>query len=424
MMEVCQLISYFFTNGIRIFGGFFLVSEVLLLRKELKKPVLYSICLSVVITLLQGFAHLQTYSLLGLEILLLLAVLVIQYKAKWKMGLFLLFFYEIGIVLWEFLISVGLAILTKQSSVPDEGDIVYPVAVWIVRGLMIGLVLFLYNDRESRTGSFRLTTLFAVVTLVAVVAVSEQSLLPLNREVTSNWMLMTVILLVAILVFHLSSQYEKEAELARLKTEQAELIKNDYQNLNQLYTANAKLYHDLHNHLGIMHGYLTQNNVKDALAYLEDLHAPIQEIVQTVWTGDEAVDYLLNSKLSLIQEKQIRVKTNIEFPRNTSIRSAALTTILGNLLDNAIEAAQKCNTEHRFINLTIRRIHNILIIKVENGFEEQPILKEGAIESLKEDKNLHGWGIKSARTAAESYDGSLETSFANNVFSAVATLFF
>lgn len=424
MMEMYQLISYFFTNGIRIFGGFFLVTEVLSIMKDRKKTLFYTIGLSLAITVLQGFAHLQTYSLLGLEILLLLAVLVTAYRAKSKMGLFLLFFYEIGIVLWEFLVSVGLAILTKQNSVPNQGNVLNLVAVWIVRGLMIGLALFLYKDRESRPGSFRLTTLFAVVTLVAVVAVSEQSLLPLDREVTFNWMLLTVILLVAILVFHLSRQYEKEAELARLKTEQAELIKTDYQNLNQIYTANAKLYHDLHNHLGIMHGYLTQNSVKDALTYLEDLRAPIQEIVQTVWTGDEALDYLLNSKLSLMQKKQIMVKTNIEFPRNTNIRSATLTTIVGNLLDNAIEAAQKCKSEHRFINLTIRRINNILIIKVENGFEEQPVLKAGVMESLKEDKQLHGWGIKSARTAAESYDGSLETSFANNVFCAVATLFF
>ncbi len=424
MMEGYQLISNFFTNGIRIFGGFFLVAEVLSIMIDRKKIGFYTMGLSVAITALQGFAHLQTYSLLGLEILLLLAVLVTVYKAKWKMCLFLLFFYQIGIVLWEFLVSVGVAILLKQDSMPEQGNLVYLVAVWIVRGLMIGVALFLNKDRESRTGSLRLTTLFAVVTLVAVVAVSEQSLLTLDREVTANWMLMTVILLVAILVFRLSRQYEMEAELARLKTEQAELIKNDYQNLNQIYTANAKLYHDLHNHLEMMHCYLTQDNVRDALAYLDDLRAPIQEIVQTVWTGDEAIDYLINSKLSLMQKKQITVKTNIEFPRNTNIRSATLTTILGNLLDNAIEATQKCKPEHRFVNLTIRRINNILIIKVENGFEEQPVLKAGVMESLKEDKKLHGWGLKSVRTAAESYDGSLETSFKNNVFCAVATLFF
>ena len=215
-----------------------------------------------------------------------------------------------------------------------------------------------------------------------------------------------------------------EKEVARLQTEQAELIKNDYQNLNQIYTANAKLYHDLHNHMEMMHCYLTQGKVTDAISYLEDLRAPIQEITQTVWTGDEAIDYLINSKLSHMQAKQIETKVNIEFPRNTNIRSADLTTILGNLLDNAMEAAQKCKEGHRFVYLTVRRINNILIIKVENSFEEQPVMEDGEIQSSKEDKQRHGWGLKSARTAAESYDGSLETSFHDNVFCAVSTLFF
>ena len=384
----------------------------------------FLIGIAVIITAIQGFVDLQQYQLLGSEILLLLISLVYFCHLKPRMSAFLLFFYEMAVALWEFLISAGMAVLFRNADFLEPDAVEYLMAVWIVRILMLVLAVIFYRVREKGINSLRLTSIIAIITFFSMIAVSEQTLLPIDSEITANWMLMTIILMFAILIFNLSRQYEIEKEVARLQTEQAELIKNDYQNLNRIYSANAKLYHDLHNHMEMMHSYLTQGKVEEALDYLEDLQAPIQEITQTVWTGDEAIDYLINSKLSLMQKRQIAVKVNIEFPRNTNIRSVTLTTILGNLLDNAIEAVQKCKENQRFVNFTIRRINNILIIKVENSFEEQPVMDAGVIQSSKEDKQRHGWGLKSARTAAESYDGSLETSFKDNVFCAVATLFF
>ena len=422
-MEWYLLLSYLFTNGLRILAGFLLVDRVLKLRINIKQTSIILTGITVIVTVMQGFLGVQLYQLLGVEIVLLLAGLVGYYRVKPRMCIFLLFFYEVGIALWEFLISAGFAILFRQEPFMFPESKEYLAAVWTVRILLALLVMVLYK-MESSIDPFRVVSMLAIVTFFVMMAISQQTLLPMDREVTDGWMLMTGILMFAILIYRLSRQYEIEKEVARLQTEQAELIKNDYQNLNQIYTANAKLYHDLHNHMEMMHCYLTQGKVTDAIEYLEDLRAPIQEITQTVWTGDEAIDYLINSKLSQMQAKQIETKVNIEFPKNTNIRSAVLTTILGNLLDNAMEAAQKCREGHRFVYLTVRRINNILIIKVENSFEEQPVMEDGALQSSKEDKQRHGWGLKSAKTAAESYDGSLETSFQDNVFCAVSTLFF
>lgn len=423
-MEWYQLISFLFTNSIRIVVGFLLVREVLKLPIGIKRTMPLLTGTAVLVTVLQGFLHLSQYPLLAAEILLLAVILVRTCHAKPRMSVFLLIFYEIGIAIWEFLVSAGISILLQQQIFLDSRSNVYLGVVWLVRLILVVFVMILHKNQEQPLNSARVASMLAVITFFAMIMVSEQTRLPLDREVTDSWMLLTLILMFAILIFHLSRQYEMEREVARLQTEQAELIRNDYQNLNRIYTANAKLYHDLHNHMEMMYCYLTQGKLTEAIDYLEDLRAPIQEITQTVWTGEEAIDYLLNSKLSLMHSKQIKTKTNIEFPGNTNIRSAVLTTILGNLLDNAIEAAEKCKEKDRFIYLTVRRINNILIIKVENSFEENPIVEAGELQSSKADKKQHGWGLKSARTAAESYDGSLETSFKENVFCAVATLFF
>ena len=161
-----------------------------------------------------------------------------------------------------------------------------------------------------------------------------------------------------------------------------------------------------------------------ALQYCEDLRTPMKEIAETVWTGDRAVDYLISSKVALAEQRQVRTKVNIEFPRNTNIRNVDLTTILGNLLDNAVEAAGTAPEHLRFLNLTIRRINDMLIIKVENGCGQAPVQEEGRLLTSKEDAAMHGWGLKSVRTAVERYDGSVDTDYACGVFRSVATLSF
>ena len=94
-------------------------------------------------------------------------------------------------------------------------------------------------------------------------------------------------------------------------------------------------------------------------------------------------------------------------------------------MDNAIEAADKVpKGGERFIRLNIRRIHQMLVIKVENSYNALPVKKDGALVTSKEDNGLHGWGIKSARTAAEKYEGTVQTSYSGGTFSAVATLCF
>lgn len=260
--------------------------------------------------------------------------------------------------------------------------------------------------------------------LFGAVTLSQQTILPLSDEQAGTWVILSMVLLFSILFYRLSRQREMELEIAQLKQDQAEILERDYQALSRTYEGNAKLYHDLHNHIEAIYQCLNQGDIQEAVRYCEDLRTPVREISQTVWTGDKALDYLISSKMSLAEQEHIKTKVNIEYPHNTNIRSVDLTTILGNLLDNALEAVETAPDELRFLNLTIRRINAMLIIKVENGYGNAPAENGGKLTTSKADKASHGWGLKSVQTAADRYDGTITTDYKNGVFQSVVTLFF
>ena len=422
MMEYISAISYFLTNEVRLFLGLFLVAKVMNFLPK-KMLLLLSAAGGVLVTALQ-MAGLPMIGVLAVELLVITAVTWYCLRDKLNLCLFLIFFYEVGVGLWDFLLQAGLGIMFRSENFINPNAMEYLAGIWLVRLLMFIGAITLVKQEHPNAGTLRALSVLVILGMFGAVTLSEQTILPLNEDQVGTWIILSVILLFAILFYRVNQQREMEAEIAKLKQEQAEIVERDYQALRRTYADNAKLYHDLHNHIEAIYQCLIQGDTKEAVRYCEDLRTPVRQISQTVWTGDKALDYLISSKMALAGQEQIKTKVNIEYPHNTNIRSVDLTTILGNLLDNALEAAKAAPESLRFLNLTIRRINAMLIIKVENGYGNTPVQENGELLTSKKDKVFHGWGLKSVQTAADRYDGTIRTDYKDHVFQSVVTLSF
>ena len=345
-------------------------------------------------------------------------------KEKLRMCLCISIFYEIAVSFWEFLLSAGLGVAWGSGVFLDKTAVSGQAGGWLLNLFLAVLALFVFKHPDlTYKEVFRLVSSVVMAGFIAVITLNSQTVLDIQEDTMFMWMILSVILMMAVLVLNISRQYEAEKELARLKSEQAELLERDYTTLNQAYSVNAKLFHDFHNHIGVLRQFLKNEKYQEAAAYLDELQEPLREMTDTVWTGDETIDYLINSKMAAAADRQISLQAEVEFPRHTNIRSADLSAILGNLLDNALEAAEKVNPpEQRTISLTIRRIHQMLVIKVENHFAETIRAEHGQLKTTKTQKGLHGWGLKSAQAAAAKYDGTVSTDYEDGLFRAVATL--
>lgn len=379
---------------------------------------------TVVLSSLLSLGHFKEFCRIGLELAFIIVCTAGLLKTELRMSLFLGVFYETGVFFWRFLLGAWMGVLSHSPAYMNFGTASGQVPVWLLNGLLAVLALYLYRLPSSPRD--KIPKLFSIVIIpgfLAVISLSEQSSLAIPEDTLDMWTILAVILMMSVLIFQINRQYQSERELARYKSEQAKLLERNYTALNQAYTAHAKLFHDFHNHIGVLRRLLSCKKWDEACQYLDELQAPIYEMADTRWTGEETADYLINSKAAAARKEHISFQAQVEYPRRAVIRSVDLCAILGNLLDNALEAAgQVSNPEQRFITLTIRRIHQMLIIKVENSCQSPPQKKDGLLKSTKAPGGLHGWGLRSAQAAAEKYDGVIQTSYSDHIFRAVTTL--
>lgn len=418
------LFPNFVTGGIRSVVCLLLISRLLSVQKPGKKNITAVLACTAVVSVIFSVTGVSDFYRIILETVLVTACASHFRDADTRMSLFVWIFYEVAVSLWQFIFVAWSGVLFHFSAFPGYETRNGQIAVWCFHLLLVVLAWYLLKHPDmAGKEAFRFASVIVIAGFLAVVTLSVQTVLTIADDTLDMWTVLSVVLLTSVVVFNMNRQYEAEKELAKLKSGQAKLLERDYATLNNAYAINAKLFHDFHNHIGVLRQLLSHSKTDEAIQYLDELQTPVREMTDTVWTGDETIDYLINSKAVTAEENEIKYQVQVEFPRNTNLRSADLCAILGNLLDNALEAAKQITVpEQRFIQLTIRRINQMLVIKVENSFLAMPVKQDGTLETSKEGNGLHGWGLKSAQAAAEKYDGIVQTSYNNNIFRAVATL--
>lgn len=163
--------------------------------------------------------------------------------------------------------------------------------------------------------------------------------------------------------------------------------------------------HDYHNHIQAIRAYLSFNQIDEATKYLQELESDLDQVDTLVKSGHLMIDAILNSKLSMALTADIQINCKATVPDKLNLSDVDICVLLGNLLDNAIEACMKVNKEDRFIRIYIDTLKHQLYISITNSASESLTLNER--QYISEKRGNHGHGMKRVKLCVDKYHGYL-----------------
>jgi len=184
--------------------------------------------------------------------------------------------------------------------------------------------------------------------------------------------------------------------------------------------------HDIKSHWATLKGLAGKIDAGEITDYLDALFDGAADPETRCDTGNVAIDSVVNYKLKNAERDGIGLDLDLRVPRDLNVDAPDLAAILGNLLDNALEAVAR--VEDKRISLEIEYARRNLLIRVENTFDGEIVqtrgrgAAEGRLLSRKPGGG-HGLGLRNVRRALEKYDGHLEIAHGDGVFTAKVLLY-
>ena len=212
-------------------------------------------------------------------------------------------------------------------------------------------------------------------------------------------------------------EMKKENE-ERIKEKQAYNrleTKNDYyEKVEESQNQIRRLYHDMNNHLYNIQ--MMNKSSEDASDYIVSLQNELKEARKTRVSGNSLFDIIVDEKMNICKNKGIEFDIDVDSKNTGFIKNMDMSSILANILDNAIEACDKMTSNKKYIKLTSMWADDMFVIICENS-KENEIKKIGdRFITDKLNKSEHGIGIKSVEKSVKNYDGNMMIFCDDNLF--------
>ncbi len=246
-----------------------------------------------------------------------------------------------------------------------------------------------------------------------------------DNDITKSWkfFITRICLLICVFIIYYvllrSFDVLRNSAMLEERAKQAEAI-NDLQkaqyNLILKRIEETKMArHDLHQHLNLIQAYIDSGDQEALKNYLKMYKKTLPIDTSQIYCKNYAIDVLVRYYAEQARQSNIEFYTNIELPQEIAISEPDICVILGNLIENALEACQRKKSGEKFIRICGKLINeNSISITIDNSCDEKPI-KEGK-EYRSSKRNEVGIGLISVKNIVEKYDGITDFKYENGVF--------
>lgn len=416
MNQVYRTVFELSINLIETFMVIWFMSEFLGYRLEKpKRQIGFGIAWLVNFLELSYLNYLMPFEglLAFIQILIYIVYARICLKGRFTRQLFVIFFTQAIVAMVSMVSSFAMSGLLHVSVEKLFGEFSAERILMVVSGRLLLFYLFRLILQLKSREDFSLRRWLGLVILPALSLVSIIFLMEivlLAPETTLYALLASgaVVLTNVVTLFLMArvarnQELENENSMMRLQQESVDLSEK---NLMAMYETVSAIRHDLNDHLIAVSAMLQEGETEKAEDYVESLRKGYATRAKTVLTDNRMFNAIVNTKLALCAQKRIETIVRVQDGVLDFLEPEEMVSLLGNLFNNAIEAAEQ--SAERVLRFEVQGQRGYASVCMENSVYASVLADNRELRTTKEDKKVHGFGVKNIRRIVERYDGVVE----------------
>lgn len=382
-------------------------------KKEFKsrKPVLFGLTIIFILSLIFQINKLMNF----ITLLLVVLALSLLYHAKWYNRIFLSF----AIILLSSFAELVVALST--SYILDVEVATLKTGIYFVTGVLFSKLLSFIITAIIRLGGHSLPlrklgslwlyiSMLPIASVIMLFIISDYIYIIQDQPLMQTITLLGMCLLIAIniLIFYVIDKicdyYTVQQNLV-IANKLIENQRSTYKKLFDSQTEIKKVRHDLKNvMIGVLHE-IENNQVEKAKEYIQDTCNVLANDSINGLSGNSIIDTLLLAKKQIADSKAIKMDIALELSRTINIDAVDFSVLLGNAIDNAIEATEKTTKYDKVVDVNIITKNANIVMIIKNPVDK--IVDTNNLLTTKSKNQYHGFGLLQMKNLAQKYNGEI-----------------
>lgn len=254
---------------------------------------------------------------------------------------------------------------------------------------------------------------------IAVLTISNGAFILTEEEPQLLWQMPIVALLLyfgelsAVFMWQENNRNRKRSEMYLAEKLEKEAMRKRLEQTQDYYEKIRKVRHDMVTHLTNIKALSEHGYEAELAAYIEELDADIRSVEMAVSTGNAVTDMVINDRIRKAKAAEVLLSVDVCFNDGWGISAYDLGIVIGNLLDNAICAAERARDKN--VSFRVKENQGVVLVLCENSY-----VPNAEDESPKNE--WHGLGLKNVEDIADRYDGGMRIDKEQGVFSVTVML--
>lgn len=416
MLETVKIIAGVFNSVFDMIILMIYLKSILVDRREKISSITYYGVFIILCAIQYGVGWISGFWFVNMAVsIVCVFMLTLLYDNYMSMRIFVSVSFQVFAMLSELICYTLLQFLHSRNLVISDFDGRLYANTFSKLIMLIIIIIITGMVRKNRTSLFLKDRLFMLVTpfvsvlLIIAIAFQFQDEGDSVNSHVSVCLSAVGIMIINFIVYHI---LENLMAVAQLREKQMKMeTQFDYQEKKYLQTSQSfksisGIIHDTNKHLLYLRECIMQGNDEDAIAYINKAINAVDNSYKRYNTGNIVIDALVSNAANMAIANNITFKTDIDIDKDRiNIERYDLSVVLGNLLDNAIEACMGVlNPDDRYLKITLTTSETALIIFIVNSSLRKVEVISGS--TSKQDKIRHGYGIKNINMTVDKYGGT------------------